>query len=209
MNKYRVHLRFTEPILGTVPGNPDIYKEHIQSKLEAEGNDNGSATDIEDEMETLPEALEKGTTGFHRLEDGAPALYDYAIKGFFKDACSMLSRDPESGSAKLRAFRKVIDGLVFVFPRLIRLEVPEAEAISILVRPLRAQTAKGERVALAASEACPAGTTCSFEILALGKIPKGLFREWLEYGALRGLGQWRNAGYGRFEATLTEVEAAQ
>ena len=40
-------------------------------------------------------------TVFPRTEDGRPFLYDYQIKGFFKDACGCLSRvagkDPETG----------------------------------------------------------------------------------------------------------------
>lgn len=36
---------------------------------------------------------------------------------------------------------------------------------------------------------------------ALGMTPKDAetVREWLDYGALRGLFQWRNSGKGRFE----------
>jgi hypothetical protein len=29
-------------------------------------------------------------------------------------------------------------------------------------------------------------------------VTKAVLKEWLDYGALRGLGQWRNAGYGAF-----------
>ena len=30
-------------------------------------------------------------------------------------------------------------------------------------------------------------------------LAEKLVREWLDYGKLRGLGQWRNSGKGRFE----------
>ena len=197
MDKYHVTLTFTEPLLGTVALNKELYGDYIASKA-PEG------TDTSDELETVEEMVEKGTTGFHRLDDGTPILYDYVIKGFFKDACGMLARAPESGSKKLRAYRKVIDGLVFVAPRRIPIALNGGE-IGILERPLRASTPQGERVALARSETAPEGSSIAFDVLILGQVTENLLREWLEYGALRGLGQWRNASYGRFVHELSKA----
>lgn len=202
---YDVVLTFAEPLLGTVPLNPDLYGEWVGSK-----NPNGLQ---EDEMESLDwckaEEIEKGTTGFHRADDGKPILYDYQVKGFLKDACGMLRRVKGTGSEKLTAYKKVIDGLVFIKPRRIGIEL--AGDIGILERPLRAQTAQGERVALARSEYAPVGSKIRFTLLVLSSkdVKESLLREWLEYGALRGLGQWRNASYGSFEYTLTKHEAAE
>ena len=70
--------------------------------------------------------------------------------------------------------------------------------ISTCQRPLRAQTAQGERVALAMSEEVPAGATMDITIKVLDKALLPAIREWLDYGELRGLGQWRNSGKGRF-----------
>jgi hypothetical protein len=36
------------------------------------------------------------------------------------------------------------------------------------------------------------------EIRPLDSGCEGIIREWLDYGKLRGLGQWRNSGKGRF-----------
>ena len=60
------------------------------------------------------------------------------------------------------------------------------------------QTAQGERVALASSESIPAGATMEFTIQLLMDEHEKAVREWLDYGALRGIGQWRNSGKGRF-----------
>jgi hypothetical protein len=65
-------------------------------------------------------------------------------------------------------------------------------------RPLRASTAQGERIALAHSETCPAGTAVELEIVCLDKGHEKLVKELLDYGKMRGLGQWRNSGKGRF-----------
>lgn len=132
-------------------------------------------------------------------EDGVPFCWDYQIKGFFKDACSALRRVPGTRSSKLTAFKKVIDGTVFVEQRRIPFQLPEGAECGRCERPLRASSASGERVALAASETVPAGTVLEFSILVMNPKDAETVREWLDYGALRGLFQWRNSGKGRFE----------
>lgn len=202
MRKLTVKLTFLESILGTSPNTQDIYREFIASKAPDAGT-------IEEEIAAVgvEEYTEKGITVFPRDELGRPYLYDYQIKGFFKDACQMLSRltgKDETGkkkkavneSGKIAAYKKVIDGLIFVEPRRITIDF-EGE-IGLCQRPLRAQTAQGERVALAISEEIPAGASITFSVLMLQPDHEGAVLEWLDYGQLRGLGQWRNSGHGRF-----------
>lgn len=195
MDKYSIRLTFTEPLLGTAPLNKELYGDYIADK-------GPSPEAVEDELMTLEEATEKGTTGFHRTEDGAPFVYDYAIKGFFKDACGMLRRAGDTQSKKITAYRKIIDGLLFVKPRRIVIQV--VGELGILERPLRAQTAQGERVALSRSEMVPEGSRIEFQVWALDGIKEPVLREWLDYGELRGLGQWRNGGYGSFTYELAK-----
>lgn len=193
MQTYKLRITFTEPLLGTVPKNPEVYSTYIASLAENTG----------DELETVPENVEeKGWTGFHEVE-GEPVLYNYVLKGFFKDACGMLRRvkETETRSKKLSAYKKVIDGLVFVTPR--RIPVAMSGPMSVLERSLRASTAQGDRVALVRSDSIPAGSSLECEITVLGEVSEELLREWLDYGAFRGLGQWRNGGYGSFEYELT------
>ena len=83
------------------------------------------------------------------------------------------------------------NGLIFVQPRMIPIHVNGE--ITECQRPLRAQTAS-----LANSEQIPAGSTCEFEIVLLDDSHEKVVREWLDYGALRGIGQWRNSGKGRY-----------
>ena len=181
----KVELTFTEPLLGTLSGDKEIAKEFITSK-HPEGEQ-------KDEIDSLPDTLEKSSTIFSK-ENGKPFLWDYQIKGFFKDACSMMLRvakEPE-----LKAYKKIIDGLIFVKPRKIFLQMPSE--LTWLERPLRGQTAQGERICLARSESAPIGTKIELEIILLKSDLEKYVRNWLDYGALRGLGQWRNASWGRF-----------
>lgn len=190
--KYRV--TFTEDLLGTAPLNKQIYADFVMSK---------KAEASEDELNSVPERDERGTTGFHRDEAGNPILYDYMIKGFCKDACSMLARVEGTYSKGCKAHKKKIDGLIFVYPRKLKLNF--SGEIGTLERPLRASTPQGERVALVKSEVLPAGTWFEMTLRILGdEVDEDLLKEWLDYGQMRGIGQWRNASYGRFDYAVAK-----
>ena len=194
LKEMKVKITLLEEMLGTASGNPEIHEEFIASKAP-------DAPSREEEIEALgvDEVVAKDKTVFPRDAEGRPILWDYQIKGFMKDACGMLRKVSGSESSKVKAYKKEIDGLIFVSPRAIPIvfdgEVGECQ------RPLRAQTAQGERVALANSETVPAGSTIEFTVQMLTNDDK-LVKEWLDYGVLRGLGQWRNSGKGRFEYEL-------
>ena len=79
---------------------------------------------------------ERGMTVFPRLEDGTPFLWDYQIKGFFKDACGVLRKVPGKRSAKIKAYKKEIDGLIFPQPR--RIPLALSGPVRECQRPLRA-----------------------------------------------------------------------
>lgn len=191
MKELRVRLTCTEELLGTANGDPNIHEEFIASKAP-------DAKTREEEVESLgvEGVVEKSKTVFSRTEDGRPMLWDYQIKGFFKDACQMLKKVSGTESSKIKAYKKEIDGLIFINERKIPISF-EGE-IGNCQRPLRAQTMQGERIALANSEAIPAGATLEFTIKCLVDKDMDAVKEWLDYGALRGLGQWRNSSKGRF-----------
>ena len=202
MEKLKVRLTFTESILGTSPANDKVYRDFIGSKAP-------DAAKLEDEVAALgaEEVAANGMTIFPRMADGTPILWDYQLKGFFKDSCQMLARltgKDETGkkkkavneSGKITAYKKVIDGLIFVYPRQIPIRF-DGE-MGVCERPLRAQTAQGERIALASSEEIPAGASIECEIICLDAAHVDAVKEWLDYGLLRGIGQWRNSGHGRF-----------
>jgi len=198
---YDVTLTLQEELLGTASANPELYEEFIESKRP----DNGNGDSETDTLPPVSEQVQKGTTVFHRDGD-KPMIYDYQIKGFLKDACGALRRADDTESSAIKAYRKEIDGLAFVTPRKIVAELPAEGKVGICVRPLRAQTAQGERVSLARSETLPAGTVFRFRVHLLSAKLEDALYEWLEYGQLRGLGQWRNSGKGRFAAEIVKVK---
>ena len=194
MANMKVKITLLEDMLGTAPNNKEIYTDYLASKA-PEGKN------VKDEIDSIeePDGIEemRQMTVFHRNPDtDQPIIFDYLVKGFFKNACSAMREVPKSESSKIKAYKKKIDNLVFVAPRMIDIDM--AGEMTICERPLRAQTAQGERVALSCSESIPAGSTMEIEITTLTDDLMKTVIEWLDYGKLNGLGQWHNSGKGRF-----------
>lgn len=189
-----IEITFAEPMLGTKPADPEAYEKYVrQSRPE------GPAEDEEGGPQGgRPDERGPTVTVFDRLPDGRPFLWDYQIKGFFKDAAAAVRQFPGSRTAGVKAFRKAIDCAVFPVPRRIALELPEGGQAGRVARPLRAQTPRGERVAIACSESVPAGTRMRLRLAVMDPSLAPAVAEWLDYGVLRGIGQWRNSGAGRF-----------
>lgn len=196
MTKVHVKLTFTDDLLGTSSGNPELHREFIASKAPG-------AAKMEEEVASLGvEAVEeKSMTVFPKMADGTPYLWDYQIRGFFKEICGAMRGIPGTKSSKVKAYKKKADNTIFVEPREIPLDL-HGMKIADCQRPLRASTMQGERIALANSEVCPQGTTCEFDVLCMVDEDADMLREWLEYGKYKGIGQWRNSGKGRFEFTF-------
>ncbi len=187
----KIKVTFDEEVLGTASCNPDIHEEYIASKA-------SDAVTRQEEVDAIgpEEVFEKSMTIFPKDPDGNPFVWDYQWKGFFKDAFGSLRKIPSTACSKVKAFKKEIDGLIFPFPR--RIPIKVNGEIGVCQRPLRASTAQGERVALASSESVPAGSSMIFEIRMLIDSYEKPIMEALNYGKLRGFGQWRNSSKGRF-----------
>jgi len=217
----KIRITLTEECLGTSSNNPDIHSEFIASKAP-------DAPSRAEEIASIgtEKAMEKAITIFPTFENGEPLIWDYQFRGFIKEATSMLARIEGSEASRLQAHRKICDGLIFVHPRKIALLSPNEKSVKdqmgLCTRPLRGQTAQGERISLATSETVPAGTFFDIAI----EIPKlkakkddatgkkepvvdleKLIYEVLDYGSRRGLLQWRNSGKGTFSWKLIEEEA--
>ena len=187
-------------LLGTAPGNPNIYKEFIQSKAP-------DPEDAGDELETCPHQHQvdpedqwaRAITAFHRHPEGdGLVMYDYQIMGFLKNAANVL-KDNLNGSKGIKNCRSKVNQFVTVFPRRVLIaDAPDG----IEQRSLRAQTQQGPRVSLVASEYLEAPV--EFEVI-VGLINNKQGVTWdvlntlWKYGEVRaGLLQNRNGGYGKF-----------
>ena len=202
-NVMRVRLTFVDEILGTCSGNADLHREYIASKAP-------DAKSREEEIAAIgiDAEIEKTMTVFPRNKAGEPIFWNYQIKGFFKSACSALRTIKDTKSSALKAFKKEIDLRIFVFadadhPEQREIVIHTDDSIDECQRPLRASTPQGERVALANSESIAPGAWVEFDIMYLDSSKKKLIEEWLDYGLLTGIGQWRNSGKGAF--TWAEV----
>lgn len=197
MKELVVKLTLMEEILGTASNNKNIHADYIASKAP-------DAAKREEEIEAIgvDAEIEKSMTVFPRNNEEQPFIWDYQIRGFFKDACGMLRRVSKTKSSAMKAYKKIIDGNIFVKERQIIFDA--TGEIGNCQRPLRGQTAQGERISLANSETIPAGSSITFTIQCLNDGDAETVKEWLNYGRVRGLGQWRNSGKGKFYWELLE-----
>lgn len=188
-------------MLATRPADDEIYSKYVASKAP-------DAPSFKEEVESrgVEDVVDKAMCIFSRSGNNV-FMWDYHIKGFFKEICGALRRMPSEDlaktSLKVKAYKKIIDSSIAVFPRKIFLNIPEDEEITVCERPLRAETPQGERVALAASEEVPAGTTFEFQIMCDDSHVDWIL-DMLDFGQYKGLGQWRNSGKGRFSVE-TEI----
>lgn len=211
-------IEFNREILGTVSKEPEMQRQFISSKipdLAAEDQEKKEvATNLlEDEVRTAQgtiegeeEDKEKPPTGFHKDQNGVFIL-DYMFKGFLKKAAVTVGQYTYQVPA---CMSKVAD-YVFVYPRKIYLTNPDGTTISepkeTLTRPLVGMTKRGKTISIASSELIPDGTRATIRISMLKHpdITKKLILGLMEYGMVQGLGQWRNAGYGRFHVVEGSV----
>ena len=192
---YHLRITFEDEILATC-GTNEYFVTAIAKQDEKEAIERTN-----DEYEDIPEE-DRPMTVFPRTEDGKPFIYDYLIKGFIKNAAKAFNNI--GGDKKLTSYKSKIDGGVFIEPRQLVLELPEGKELDICARPLRASTMQGERVTIAKSESAPTGTSLECWIKVMNpEIKKKLF-EYLDYGYYNGLGQWHNAGKGKFSYEILE-----
>lgn len=158
----------------------------------------------------------KSMPGYDAWKTGDPeellwGIWDYQVKGFLKEAAKAFNnydKEFRNGLEPLKAFKTKIATLIFVYPRFIPFTPPtDFAGAGKCQRPLRADTAQGPRVTIVSSETMPVGTQLEFEIKCLNRQFNKYCREFLKYGALQGLGQWRNSGKGRFSFALAEMPA--
>lgn len=231
-----IAVQFVEPLLGSNPGNPEIHAEFIASKAPVSAStaeeraiikaaavkENGAAEHEPDQEE----AVEKASTVFLRDETGI-FLLDYVVKGAIKDMIGGLIDLNEIQGYSRYTFKRVVNNTLLVTPRRIYLRDHTGaiykSAPESLQRPVRAETMRGERVALVRSEMVPAGTVMTFNVQLIGPsnpggrksaykahITEDVLYKALDYGVLRGsgFGQWRSGGYGRFKWTKTDPQSA-
>jgi len=201
----KVEIEFVEDVLGTQAGNKELATDFQASK-------HPSGEPQADELkaiENMDETLEKSSTVFPRNDKGEPFIWEYQIKGFFKETCLAMIETDTLTKIELKArrltlymYKRTIHKMVRVKPRQMVLKLPDgtqADNLKFLERPLRGQTMRGERISLARSEIIPIGTKFKVEITCRNKELEPYIKRWLDDGIDNGMLQFRTGGYGRFK----------
>jgi hypothetical protein len=212
--KMTVKITFNEPTLALNSENRETQETYIACKAP-------SQIKTREEIECLPnnaeEVKETPKTVFSRDDQNRIFVWNYQWRGFIKGALESLIELGESTISKWQ-YKKVVDLFVFVDPRRIFLLKPDGAHWlgtdpKIITRPLRATTMQGDRIALAASEMLPEGTTCQFVVESqvadnakakLALVDRELLEAIFNRGKFVGFSQWHGGGWGRF--TWEEVK---
>lgn len=197
--KYR--LTGLSPILGSQPASEAIRTQFVSSKAP-----DNELSEEERELFDVEERQTRGLSVFARDpdHDDQIILLDYMVRGFFKAALCALQKQ-----LGIKSYKSKVDKYLFVSPRripLMRDGEPIYDEDSQYERPLRADTPKGPRVGLQASECVdtPWSIDIELRLIANEESAKSKSLSWqavehaLDYGALSGLGQFRNGSYGTF-----------
>ena len=197
--KYR--LTGLSPILGSQPASEAIRTQVVASKA--------PDSDLSEEERALFESDERQTRGLSVFardpeHNDQVILLDYMVRGFFKAALAALQ-----SQLGVKSYKSKVDKYLFVHPRripLLRNGKPIYEEDDEYERPLRADTPKGPRVGLQSSERIetPWSIDIELRLIANERSAKSKELSWdavetaLDYGALSGLGQFRNGSFGTF-----------
>jgi len=212
VTKLKIRVKFIEPVLGTCSADPEVHAKFIASKAETPGQakEEVEAIDVEEEIKNAVTVFPKDEKGLF--------LWDYQLKGFFKENIGMLVELGAANGLSKWSFRRAVDQFLYVHPRRVYLMdpatgMPWTESPKIIQRPIRVITMQGERVALASSESLPPETWFDFEVhwlsgdntkTKMAVFDKDLIIRALDLGMLKGTGQWRNASNGRFTYEVLE-----
>ena len=199
----KVRLTFTMPVLGSLPGNKELLKTYVAGQAP-------TLAMAEEEIASVQDQIEKGTTVFAKDETSV-WLWNYQVMGFIKNAIGTLIELGDITALSKWQYKKAVDSFVQVHPRRVCFRNPDGSAVTqvgaAVERPLRAEPMQGDRVAIARSESVPEGCSIEFSVRLLqGSNEKSKtavltpdnIRAALDYGAFKGIGQWRGAGYGQF-----------
>lgn len=205
MNKLKIRVYFIQDVLGTWANNKQLVTDFISNSAVKKIIRTDTSLTAAEEPDFCPEIMDpemqelKAMTVFPRNpRTGEPVMMGYQMKGFFKAAAKACRNRPDSMSSKLQGYVSKIDSDINIVAKYAQIEWGPDNRFHNLQRPLRAETAKGPRVALANSEVISAGAHFDMEISFPVEKYVEYIQEWLNYGYYVGLLQWRNAGYGRF-----------
>lgn len=197
--KYRLVGR--TPILGSQPASESIRTQYVASKAP------DSALSEEERKLFADEVREvAGLTVFARDpdQDDQIVILDYMVRGFFKAAFAATQ-----ALVGMKAYKSKVDRFLFVAPRripILRDGEPIYDEDSQYERTLRADTPKGPRTGLQASECIdtPWSVEIELRLIENAATAKSPALTWenveiaLDYGELSGLGQFRNGSFGTF-----------
>jgi hypothetical protein len=212
------------PVLGTLAGNPEVAKEFIVAKHPKGHSDEEEAAlpNVDEELRDATTFFPRSPDGQPIMWCYMVRGHMKAAAKAYADSGQFTKEQLKKFKLTSYSCKRTIDTMVFVLPSpgtacraWIPWELPasdhpgwqeleqygvrdEQSGLVTFERPLRAETMRGERIALSRSEMLPAGSKARFQVECLNAALVDWVRLWLDYGERMGYGQFRNGGFGQF-----------
>lgn len=211
--KYRVTVDFINQFAAGIPEDPNKLLDFLDSKKPSKEPEN--AIPLEDLAETIEEQLlepleetgeEAMTTTFKQF-DGKIAYEARCVKSHLKDCAFILSRN----YLEKRGLKTAVANRIQIYPDMLPLSrngkyLEEVDGKEI--RPITVQTRQGPRTAVKIVKFVNA-PHMEFYITVLndGVVTLELLTTLFNYGSvMKGMGQDRNMGWGRYKYEIEEIE---
>jgi len=220
---YYIKIRFIEPILGSLPAKENLLESYIKTKLIKEIEKLEKALErttseekrlaLQEKLNSLLQEQEATTylpdvanmlTVFPRDPQGNLCILNYHVLGYFKEmAGSFLKEGFRQKFSRYTDVKASLNGR-YRECLLMRNGQPITQADAVLERSLRAWVRNQYIVSIVASEYLAPPIETEFFLIVLGdtklhNITEDIIKYLLEIGEEKGIGQWRNAGYGKFK----------
>jgi len=210
-------------------GEVELLLDKLENLMGLEFTDKERKDAIAGKLDSLKETFKelkiKGVTVFFwDKEADRPAIGDHMIYGFLKASSEAIGRTRQAKAKKNKTTIpkgtvltsiSYTQGLINQHVQCEEQFIPFDKDIKknedgqayYLQRSLRAMTAQGPRVTLAKSEVVPSGAKIEFTLKVMKDSPidEEVLHNLFSYGSMKGLGQWRNAGYGQFSYELEKL----
>lgn len=208
---YDVEVAFRGRILGGLPSNQDLLREHLLRRCKKHFKDDAEAAEAEAKkiLDNLDEEVQEHINVFRRNDEGVLCLAAYQVKALIKEAGSMLGMT--RARPKRASFRQTVQHGLFVSPELLPLFVrgvhggiTEPSGTQENVGTVTDRT--GPRSIITVNEHVE-GASCAFLIRVIenGAITDQEMHELFGISREIGLGAKRAQGCGTFDITGYEV----
>ena len=202
---YQVVLKFQGKLMGGVPKHPDVIKSWLEARMPTFAPPDAVplvdlAAQVAEAVDAMSVEENKVWTGF-KSDDQGLYVDGYHLKAHLKDVANILQ-----GQLGIKALKSKVANRVFVVED--KLYLGKMEADGFWEHAVHVMTMQGPRSALKRNDYVEQPSlSATLKVLDDNVITTKVLEFLFEMGAIKGFGAERGLGHGRYDCTLTVVQA--